>query len=111
MSLQNLAGDADIDHVARFESGAWHPVGNGGLNNVVQDILIDGSDIYIAGWFTDAGGDANADKVARLGSGGDWEALSANPAINGNVYTMVQWTDDIIIGGLFTDAGGDADAD
>ncbi len=48
------------------DSGYWDPIGGmSGLNNDVWAIAVSGSDVYLGGLFTDAGGNGNADYVAN----------------------------------------------
>ncbi len=85
----------------------WNNMGvvaNGG----VYGITTLGSDVYIAGDFTDAGGNASADRVARW-DGVQWNALGSG--LNGPVYSIATFNGDIFVGGAFTDAGGNVDAD
>ncbi|MGQ9614377.1 two-component regulator propeller domain-containing protein, partial [Chloroflexus sp.] len=76
----------------------------------VYDIVIgpDGS-LYIGGEFTDAGGNPDADYIARW-DGRTWHALGTG--VNGNVLAFAVGPDgSLYVGGHFTDAGGNPDAD
>jgi hypothetical protein len=42
----------------------WHALG-GGLNSTVFAIAVSGTNLYVGGFFTDAGGNVNADYIAR----------------------------------------------
>ncbi|MCT7956022.1 DUF4347 domain-containing protein [Laspinema palackyanum] len=66
------------------------------------------SDIYAGGEFTDAGGDLNADRIAKW-DGTKWSALGVG--FNNTVYEIVINGSDIYAGGWFTDAGGNLKAD
>ncbi len=107
--------DADTlpaaDHIAHWDTRpdepAWDAVGEA-LNNTVQAIVIVGSDVYVGGWFTNAGGNANADGIARW-DGASWQALGNG--INGVVYTINIVGEHVYVGGSFTNAGGNASAD
>ncbi len=46
-------------------AGTWSALGSG-LNSTVFAIAISGSDVYAGGNFVDAGGDANADYIAKF---------------------------------------------
>lgn len=78
------------------------------LNGPVSDIVISGTDIYVGGFFTDAGGNPNADAIAKW-NGNSWEALG--PGLNGGVVAIGMSGSDIYVGGEFLDAGGIANAD
>ncbi|MBI5825073.1 MAG: CSLREA domain-containing protein [Chloroflexi bacterium] len=86
----------------------WNALGTG-LNNYVNTIAISGADVYAGGAFLNAGGDANADFIAKF-SGGVWSALGGTP-LNNTVNTIAVSGADVYAGGTFTDAGGDANAD
>jgi hypothetical protein len=80
-----------------------------GLNNYVLCIA-EGPDgkIYVGGSFTDAGGVAAADKLARWNPVSEtWESVVAG--INNDVYCMdFDANGDLYIGGSFTDLGSAA---
>ncbi|MBK8421174.1 hypothetical protein [Candidatus Villigracilis saccharophilus] len=86
----------------------WNALGSG-LNNGVRAVAVSGTDVYVGGIFTDAGGDANADYIAKF-SGGVWSALGATP-LNSSVSAIAVSGADVYAGGDFTDAGGDVNAD
>ncbi|MFZ5879309.1 MAG: choice-of-anchor Q domain-containing protein [Chloroflexota bacterium] len=89
-------------------ANAWNALGTG-LNNFVSAIAISGTDVYVGGNFTDAGGDVNADYIAKW-DGSAWSALGGTP-LNNSVYAIALSGTDVYVGGVFTDAGGDANAD
>jgi hypothetical protein len=70
-TFQNANGDARADNVAFFDGTAWHPVGSDGagngpwLGNGLALALVD-RQLYAAGGFTSAGGDAQAHSVASF---------------------------------------------
>lgn len=92
------------------DSGNWTPIGGHppDLNGAVNDIVIDGTDIYVGGTFTDAGENENADYVAKW-NGEKWEALGAG--LNRPVFSLAMQGTDLYVGGEFTDAGGNTNAD
>ena len=74
-SFQNANGDSRADNVASFDGSAWHPVGsdgagNGPLNGEGRALATFGlgAPLHAGGNFTNAGGDTQADFVARYGS-------------------------------------------
>jgi len=79
------------------------------LNGVVYAIAISGTDVYVGGAFTDAGGDENADYIARW-DGSQWHALGTTPMDN-TVLVISPTTGGIYAGGLFNNAGGIPEAD
>ncbi len=54
----------DLKSVAKWDGTAWHGLG-GGLGGVVNVVAVHGGDVYVGGQFTDAGGIAGGDHVAR----------------------------------------------
>jgi hypothetical protein len=71
-AFQNANGDARADNTAFFDGTAWHPIGSDGAGNGPWSgtglalALID-RQLYAAGNFTSAGGDAQAHSVASFG--------------------------------------------
>jgi hypothetical protein len=67
----------------------WDEVGHmGPINGNVYTILVDGSDVYVGGSFTNAGGIDEADNIARW-DGNAWHSLSHNGSGNGAVQAPV----------------------
>ena len=70
-TFQNANGDTRADNVAFFDGTAWHPVGSDGAGNGpwtgtgLALALVD-RQLYAAGSFTSAGGDAQAHSVASF---------------------------------------------
>jgi len=91
----------------------WDHVGNGGtpgttsLNGNVYAFHADGTDLYVGGSFTNAGGVASADYIAKW-SGTAWSGLAP---LNGGVHAIAVTGGKLYAGGTFTDAGGNPDAD
>jgi hypothetical protein len=85
----------------------WNALGSG-LNNQVVAIAISGSEMYVGGTFEDAGGNTNADYIARW-DGNSWNALGSG--LNSSVFAIAISSSDVYVGGQFTDAGGNANAD
>jgi len=88
-------------------SNSWHALGSG-LNSAVAALAMEGSNVYVGGFFTDAGGDPNADYIARW-DGTAWNALG--DGLNGWVEILAVEGSNVYVGGQFTDAGGDPNAD
>ena len=88
-------------------AAGWNAIGSG-LNNDVIAMAVSGNDIYVGGLFTDAGGVASADYIARW-DGASWNAVGNG--FNGFVNAITFSGSDMYVGGRFTDAGGNANAD
>ncbi len=79
-----------------------------GLGKAVRAVGISGNDVYVGGEFIAAGGNPDADYIAKW-NGTSWSTLGTG--LNGNVYSITVSGSDVYVGGEFTDAGGNTDAD
>ncbi|MBN2148378.1 MAG: hypothetical protein JW726_13395 [Anaerolineales bacterium] len=78
--------------------GDWYALGNG-LGDQVFAILAFGSDIYVGGDFQDAGGNTDADYIARW-DGAAWHAVGGG--LDGTVYDIENVGNILCIAGNFT---------
>ena len=81
----------------------------GGSVTAVNAMEFSGSDLYISGTFSNLGGIAAADNIAKW-NGNSWSSLGAVP-LNGSVLDFAFVGTDLYAVGGFTDAGGNSDAD
>ena len=100
-------GGVTYDNLAMWNdsTSAWEDVGVG-LNGTTQCVTIglDGKTLYIGGTFTDAGGQANADKIA-IWTGEQFLPLGSPP--NNTVYQIrIDPNNNIWVCGAFTSVGG-----
>lgn len=102
------AGSLAANGIARWDGRQWHPLGSGVeefvnplLDGTVHAIAVHGSDVYVGGTFTVAGG-APASRIARW-DGNQWWPLG--PGLNGAVQSITVQGDDIYVGGSFSAAG------
>lgn len=111
----NSIGGIAANYIAEYDllTGSWSKLGTGsgnGVNEVVLDIGVVGSDIYVAGAFTSAnvGGvvvpvgyvakyDTLAKAWSQLGSGG-------GNGLNDSAYSVATIGSDVYFGGSFTTA-------
>ncbi len=84
-------------------SDTWNELGANPLNDQVAAIAMIGTDVYVGGSFTDAGGVANADYIAKW-NGTNWSSLGSG--LDGVVTAMAVSGTNVYVGGLFTHAGG-----
>ena len=90
----------------------WDHVGNGGsattpsLDGSVYALHADGTDLYVGGTFTHAGG-VPATHLARW-DGSQWSGFTG---LNGDVHAIAVANGKVYVGGVFTNAGGDPNAD
>lgn len=84
----------------------WRPYGTG-LNGPVWAVLVaPNGDLIVGGEFTDAGGNLDADYIARW-NGSTWQPLG--PGLNDAVFALAFAPNgDLIAGGKFMAAGGQA---
>ena len=67
--------------------------------------------VYVGGYFTNAGGNANADMFAAY-KDAVWYSLGGSTNVLYNaVHAIMKLNGTLYVGGLFTNAGGDPDAD
>jgi hypothetical protein len=105
-SFSNLEGiemHYAADGSPRFvrRAAGWNAMGTG-MNDSVNAIAISGTDVYVGGSFTQAGGNA-ASYIAKW-NGSTWSALGSG--VNSSVYALTVSGTDVYVGGAFTNAGG-----
>ena len=96
-----------VNHVARWDGGTWHALGNG-VNNWVEALAWTGTDLYVGGFFTrlcsnaDCSTTAAANGVNRVArwDGGTWHPL--DNGVNGPVRALAWTGTDLYVGGDFT---------
>ncbi len=93
------------------DDGYWEGIGGAppAANGLVRAIAVSGSNVYVGGDFSDAGGNINADYIARW-DGSSWQALGT-VIFNNSVLVISISGSDVYVGGGFTDAGGNPNAD
>ena len=99
-------------------SGTWNHLGTNGLtppgaslNGHVYEMYATADALYVGGNFSNAGGIAPADRIAKW-DGKDWSSIGSAPiADNGDVYAIAVNAGKVYAGGNFLNAGGNAAAD
>ncbi|MDO7877481.1 T9SS type A sorting domain-containing protein [Hymenobacter sp. ASUV-10] len=97
------------NYIAQWNGSAWTSLGTGaanGTNYYVRAMLPLGSDLYVAGDFTQAGG-MPASRIAKW-NGSAWSALPfgvANGALDGTINAVAISGSDVYVGGTFTQVG------
>ena len=109
------AGGVSAERVAKWNGTAWSPLGSGVIGSgllgaYVYAVAAHGSDIYVGGSFTNAGG-TEARNIARW-DGSQWLAMgAANPplfqyrGVNDTVYGIAVNGTNVYVTGVFTSAG------
>jgi hypothetical protein len=101
-----------LDIIAKFDGAAWSfftdvPFDKPGLQPPVgYSLAATTTDLYIVGFFTVAGGDVEANYVARW-NGSNWSALAEG--LDGRGYVVLVEDRQVYVGGLYATAG-DKDA-
>ncbi|MCB8981451.1 MAG: hypothetical protein H6657_28940 [Ardenticatenaceae bacterium] len=104
----------EADYIARWDGANWSALGsdgagNGALSALVDAIAINGTDVYVGGYFINVNNNGTplpeADYLAKW-DGTDWSALGSNGAGNGAlssfVYALGVSGTDLYVSGLFT---------
>jgi hypothetical protein len=105
------AGTTPAYRVAKWSGSAWSALGSGvngtlPLNVRVSALALSGSDLYVGGSFTSAGGNG-ATNVAKW-NGSAWSALGSGVNATATVWAMSVLGSNLYVGGTFTNAGGTA---
>ena len=94
--------------------GGWDHVGQGAsatssaFNGKIDALNTDNPGVlYAGGAFTNAGGKANADHLARW-NGTAWSAVNGAVTLNGAVDAIAYHTGHVYVGGEFTNVGGNS---
>jgi hypothetical protein len=101
-------GGTRAGRIASWDGTNWSPLGSGlkgtneGTGTAANVIAANGSDVYVGGVFTNAGG-VSANSIARW-NGNSWSALGSG--VNGSVSAIAFLGSDVYVGGNFTTAGG-----
>jgi hypothetical protein len=103
------------DSIARWDGTNWSALGqngagNGALNDWVNALVVNGTDVYVGGVFTNVNNNGislpAADYIARW-DGTTWSALGSNGAgngsLNGEVDVLAVGGSNLYVGGRFTD--------
>jgi len=114
-NFTGAGGVPGANNIARWNSAnsTWNRLGApNAINNSVTTIAISGTEVYVGGDFTDAGGVPGANYIARWNSANNtWNLVGAANAVNNTVQAIKVSGSDVYIGGNFTNAGGNSAAD
>jgi roadblock/LC7 domain-containing protein len=98
----------NLNFIAKYSGGAWVPLANNGLTDIVLQLAVIGSDLYVGGYFN-----FTADlAVAKLNgiakySNNAWVPL-ANNGLDGGVFALAVIGSDLYVGGHFNRTDDDA---
>jgi hypothetical protein len=97
-----------VNYIAKWNGSAWSPLGSG-MNDTVNALAMPGTDLYVGGEFTTAGGSA-ANYIARW-NGTAWSALGSGIGSDlSYVYALAVSGTNLYAGGNFTTAGNKVSA-
>ena len=107
------AGDSAAANIAKWDGSSWTAVGSGmaggGWGNgpsVVCAVAVSGSNVYVGGLFSTAGG-SPANSIAKW-NGTSWSPLGSGIEGGVGVFALGVSGSDVYAGGSFTKAGGSA---
>ncbi len=101
-------------YVAKWDGAHWSALGDNGagasaLNGGVRALLVNGTDLYVGGDFTNAGGVNAADYIAKW-NGTAWSALGndsfGDGSLNAYVSALALDGNNLYVGGKFTNIAG-----
>jgi hypothetical protein len=103
------AGGIAATNIAKWNGSSWSALGSGirkpgsdGYPSGVRALTISGTDLYVGGVFTTAGGIA-ATNIAKW-NGSSWSSLGVG--VNKAVFALAMLSGQLYVGGVFTSASG-----
>jgi hypothetical protein len=100
------AGEVSANNIAQWNGSSWSAFGSGdfvlGMNEPVFSLAVSGTNLFVGGQFTTAGG-VSANNIAQW-NGSSWSALGSG--MNGAVSALVVSGTNLFAGGSFATAGG-----
>ncbi|HUR16364.1 MAG TPA: hypothetical protein VMZ33_03685 [Candidatus Limnocylindrales bacterium] len=111
----NAAALPAADFIAKWNGTAWSALGtnqagtDGALSGPVYALEYSNSYLYVGGQFNNAGGDAEADALAKWHTtGASWSdvagATSGPAAIPGQIYALSMYAGSLYVGGYFNNS-------
>jgi hypothetical protein len=104
------AGEVSANNIAQWNGSSWSAFGSGdfvlGMNEPVFSLAVSGTNLFVGGQFTTAGG-VSANNIAQW-NGSSWSALGSG--MNGAVSALVVSGTNLFAGGQFTTAGNKVSA-
>ncbi|MBI3415083.1 MAG: hypothetical protein HY043_07155 [Verrucomicrobia bacterium] len=106
-----LAGDVAVKNIAKWDGNKWSALETGlaggrgyPYGSYVAALTVSGSDVYVGGAFTTAGGIAATNIVKWNGT--TWSAMGSGMDQLGYVSALAVAGNEVYAGGSFTNAGG-----
>ncbi|KAH7888779.1 cortical protein marker for cell polarity-domain-containing protein [Phlebopus sp. FC_14] len=106
-NFQFTSGSASgATNIVAYESGALSPLASYGLNGPVTALVLDGNELYIAGFFSDTQSGSMQGKLMGIAmynvESNSWSALGAG--VNGPVSSIALANNHVSVAGNFTEA-------
>jgi len=103
-TFTTFGGSSSCKYIARFSTSGtfdntWTPNAAGG--NTINTILVDGTDVYVGGSFSQLGG-ASRNNIGKLSTLSNTADATWNPNADNIVRELLKVGSDIYIGGAFT---------
>lgn len=101
------ADETTVNYVARWDGSAWHRLQNDiepapGVSGNVYALAVQGTNLYVGGAFSQAGGYYNTPHIARWNGREWWEVY---PGVNNTVFALGVSGTNLYVGGAFTRSG------
>ena len=109
IATNNGGAAVTVNRIARWNGPSWSDLGSGmnaaalGAGPDVAALAVIGTNLYVGGAFTSAGGNSSIQYLARW-NGSAWSALGAG--VNYSVFALAASGPDLYAGGWFYSAGG-----
>ena len=105
--LFTTAGGMTVNHVARWDGGTWNRLQNDiepapGVDGNVYALAVQGTNLFVGGAFSHAGGYYNTVNIARWNGYEWWEVY---PGVNNTVFALGVSGTNLYVGGAFTRSG------
>lgn len=102
------AGSTSLSNVGRLDGFDWEALEDtGGLvqgtNGLVRQIEVGGGEIFVAGQFSTAGGEANVGNIARWSTGGSWSDLGTGVTWAPGLTSLSVGSGEVWVAGGFND--------
>lgn len=114
-NFSSIGGNTQLQRLARwpYNSATWSPLGSGtfGASATVYAITGSGTNTYVGGDFQNAGGNANADRLALITNASSAISAVGNTSLSSGVRSLYHDGTNLYVGGGFADAGGNTNAD
>lgn len=106
-TTETVGPTVPLNHIGRWDGSQWHALAQGavtGVNDQVYHLATEGTDLYVAGLFSTAGG-VPASRIARW-DGTSWTALG--DGLDDEILALTVHAGEVFAGGKFDHSGSNA---